>query len=598
MKSIGTFVSALFLTVFLSVFCSAEEFVFPERLPDHPRLYLTKQREDELKKLMKTDEFLKKQIEELLKKADRTVQEPPTDYKIPDGKRLLGQSRRSLNRTSTLAFAYRMTGKKEYADKAIEEMLAVCRFKDWNPKHYLDTGEMALAVGLGFDWLYDLISEEQRREIVDAMVRHAMQTGLSAYEKGAWWSKAHNNWNEVCNAGLTAGALAIADEEREIAEKIVRHAIKSFSNGLSVYKPDGAYPEGPVYWAYGATFSGCMIMVLNDVFGHDFGFLKTEGFEKTGDYYMGMCGPRYRSFNYADAGDGVDPSPMMYALSLFYDRPDYAYWLREFVRHQNRYQSGRFAVFHAVWYNPRGTASDFAETPLAAKYRGIQDVTTMRTAWSDPDAAFLGFKAGNNRANHGHLDIGSFVYDVGNERWAWDLGADNYNFPGYFGKQRWDYFRMNNRSHNTLVIGDKIQNPTADCKIIDFQQGGQLIGRAVVDLTDAYQDQVESARRTAALFQDGTVEIEDVLTGVTEPVRWGMMTRSAVKIDGKKAELSIKDKKIQAEVVSVNVKQFEILPATPETEKENQNKGFSILAVFAEPENGTVKINITLKSVK
>lgn len=592
--------SSLIVIFFLSICCSAEEFVFPKRLPTHPRLYLTKKRESELKKLMKTDEFLKKQVEELVKKADRAIKEPLTDYKIPDGLRLLGQSRRSLDRTSTLAFAYRMTGKKEYADAAIEEMLAVCRFTDWNPKHYLDTGEMALAVGIGFDWLYDIIPEDQRKEIVDAMVKHAMQTGLSIYEKGGWWTKAHNNWNEVCNAGLTAGALAIADEERPIAEKIVRHAIKSFSNGLSVYKPDGAYPEGPVYWAYGATFSGYMIMVLKDVFGHDFGFLKTEGFDITGDYYMGMCGPRYRSFNYADAGDGVDPSPMMYALSHCYNRPDYAYWLREFVRNQNRYQAGRFAVFHAVWYNPKGKASDFIETPLAKKYSGIQDVTTMRTAWANPDAAFLGFKAGNNRANHGHLDIGSFVYDVNNERWAVDLGTDNYNLPGYFGKQRWEYFRMNNRSHNTLVIGDKIQNTVADCKIIDFERSKKrtVIGSAVADMTDAYKDQAKSALRKATLYRNGTVEIEDVLTGVKERVRWGMVTGAKIDVNGKKAELSIKDKKIQAEIVSANVKQFEVLPAAPPTEKENQNKGFSILAAFAEPDNGNVSIKVTLKPIQ
>ena len=34
-------------------------------------------------------------------------------------------------------------------------------------------------------------------------------------------------------------------------------------------------------------------------------------------------------------------------------------------------------------------------------------------AWTDPEALYLAFKGGNNQANHGHMDIGSFVLDAG-----------------------------------------------------------------------------------------------------------------------------------------------------------------------------------------
>ncbi len=564
---------------------------------------------------MQSDEFLARLVEKLIAKADLVKKEPVTDYQIPDGLRLLGQSRRSLERTSVLAFAYRMTGEREYADAAIEEMLAVCRFSDWNPKHYLDVGEMATAVGIGYDWLYDDIPTAQRDEICAAMVKHAMETGCQVYEGGGWWAKRNNNWNEVCNAGLTIGALAIADEEPQIAEKVLDYAIASLPNGLSAYKPDGAYPEGPVYWGYGASFTGLMLKVLDDVFQDDFGFLKTEGLNVTGDYYMGIIGPNYGSFNYADGGEGSDSSPMMFALSTFYDRPDYAVWIREFLQQKDRYASGRLAVFHAIWYNPAGTEADFAKTPLAKMYRGIQDVCTMRTAWGDPNAAFLGFKAGNNRANHGHLDIGSFVYEVNGVRWAVDLGTDNYNLPGYFGKQRWDYFRLNTRSHNTLLIDDKNQNPAADCKIPHFTSGNgkwfllskfgivqneNVVGSAVADIADAYQGQVESAWRIATLYKNGSVELEDILSGVTQSVRWGMMTRAAIELKegGKAAILSQKEQKIRLELDSRYAEKFEVVSAKPPTEKEHQNDGYSILATFAEPVDGRVNLRVVLTPVE
>jgi hypothetical protein len=275
-------------------------------------------------------------------------------------------------------------------------------------------------------------------------------------------------------------------------------------------------------------------------------------------------------------------------------------------------------VFHALWYNPKGTESDVAKTPLAKKFSGIQDICMMRTAWNDPDAAFLGFKGGNNRANHGHLDIGSFIYEVNGVRWAVDLGTDDYNLPGYFGNKRWDYYRLNNRSHNTLVIDDKIQNPAADCKIGDFVGNGakmwfgpsitgilfeqNTVASAMVDMNNAYN--VPLALRYATLYKDGSVEIEDLLNGMKDkqPVRWGMMTQAEITIaeDGKAATLSQNGKKIRLELTTDDEDaKFEIISAKPPTEAENQNKGYSMLAVVAIPQydRGQLSIRVVMKPI-
>ena len=243
----------------------------------------------------------------------------------------------------------------------------------------------------------------------------------------------------------------------------------------------------------------------------------------------------------------------------------------------------------------------------------------MRTAWGDPKAAFLGFKAGDNKANHGHLDIGSFIYEVNGVRWAVDLGTDDYNLPGYFGAQRWNYFRLNTRSHNTLLIGDKNQNPAAVCKITNFEGSGAKLGfgpskthrllgqntvaSAAVDMTDAYKGQVSVALRYATLYKDGSVEIEDFLNGVTEGVRWGMMTRAAIELenDGKVAVLSQNGQKIRLELIEygpVKAQKFEVISAKPPTEAENQNDGFSILAIFAKPVDGVVVFRVVLTPLK
>ena len=44
-----------------------------------------------------------------------------------------------------------------------------------------------------------------------------------------------------------------------------------------------------------------------------------------------------------------------------------------------------------------------------------------------PDASFLGVKGGMPKYNHGHMDVGSFVFDADGVRWAEDLGSQNYH---------------------------------------------------------------------------------------------------------------------------------------------------------------------------
>ena len=78
---------------------------------------------------------------------------PPLEYKIV-GPRLLAQSMAAINHIVTCGMAYRLTGDVRFAERARRDMLTASAFVDWHPSHFLDVAEMALAVGIGYDWLY------------------------------------------------------------------------------------------------------------------------------------------------------------------------------------------------------------------------------------------------------------------------------------------------------------------------------------------------------------------------------------------------------------------------------------------------------------
>lgn len=51
-----------------------------------------------------------------------------------------------------LGMVYRMEKDPAVLVRINDELKAVCNFIDWNPSHYLDVEEMAMAVALGIDW--------------------------------------------------------------------------------------------------------------------------------------------------------------------------------------------------------------------------------------------------------------------------------------------------------------------------------------------------------------------------------------------------------------------------------------------------------------
>ncbi len=568
---------------------------------EHPRLLFTAEDQKRVEKLAKTEPLLARLIEQNHVNATRMLSQSPVRYEIPDGKRLLGQSRKCIERVAAMAMAYRLSGERKFADAAVREMLITTKFKDFNPRHFLDTAEMTTALAIGYDWLYDVISPEDRKTIREAIVRLGLQPGVNCYKKGGWWVRGHSNWNQVCNGGMILGALAVAEDEKELAEKIVAAARRSIPNALRSYAPDGAYPEGPGYWQYGTSYTALTIMGLNSALGTDFDISKTPALDKTGLFRIHTLGPNGRYFNYADCGKWFRPASAMFALSRTCDRPLYAWWHRRQLAEQVPLKGkikpqhlDRFFPLEIAWYDARGEKPTLGQLPREALFHGVQDIVTMRSDWGDRDAVFVGFKGGNNRASHGHLDIGSFVLDAGGVRWGVDLGSDNYNMPGYFGGRRWEYYRLNNRSHNTLVIDDKLQNPAAVAKIVDFGATANRV-HATADMTDAYKGQATSVVRTIELLDRRIVRVVDEITDPKGEVRWGMVTEADVQPAGNKAVLTQGGKKLEAEIVAPAGAKFETVATRPPTPKENQNRGARMLAVRLPPTEGKMRIEVLLR---
>ncbi len=531
-----------------------------------------------------------------------------------EGRRLLGQSRRCLKRCLTLAMAYHLTGDDAYAKRGQEEMLAVAGFSDWNPSHYLDVAEMTLGMAIGYDWLYHQLDPAARAAIRDAILAKGVRVPWEN-PKYAGWSKAGNNWGQVCHAGMVAGALVTREDDPELAAKTVERALRDVTVSLRAFAPKGSYPEGPGYWNYGTSFNVVLVASLESVFGTSFGLDLAPGFATTAEYVPLVYGPSGQSFNYADGGAGRGPQEVLHWFAKRYDRPDWllhedeilaAYLPRMGSARSAESDGERLLPLALLWMQASPAQMDI-RLPLNWQSEGHVPITLHRSSWTDPNASFVGIKAGSPSASHGHMDIGSFVFDADGLRWAIDLGAESYHgiesrgmnlWSSAQDSDRWKIFRLNNTSHNTLVIDGALQYVKGQAKIVGFSDQGDF-PHTVVDMSDVYRNQVKTAFRGVAMLASGEVLIQDHLTGGKPgtKVRWGFLTKgkpeslaapAVTLLSGKK---SLRVTRLTPEETVWQA--FE--SARPPQEWDTPNPNSCILgfeAVF--PESGELKLAVLL----
>ena len=551
---------------------------------EHPRLLARAGDWARLRERAGADAKLKEWHQKLRDKAERILTESPSRYEIPDGLRLLATSRRVLDRVYTLALLNRLDGDRRYAERAWQELQAAANFKDWNPRHFLDTAEMTHAFAIGYDWLYAEWTDDQRATLRDAMLKKGLEPALGCYRGTATYPafpKMRHNWNQVCNGGIGMGALAIADEAPELTGEILHDALESLQLPMSEFAPDGAWKEGPGYWNYATDYNVVFLAALESALGTDFGLSQMTGFADTGLFPIYLTGPLGRTLNYADGGDGAIRAPQMFWLARAFRRPEYA-----------RYEAQAAGPhpLDLLWFDSTdGVAGP--ELPPDKYFRGAE-VATFRGAWNDRDAVFAGLKAGDNKANHSHLDLGSFVLDALGKRWASDLGADDYNLPGYFGGQRWNLYRLRAEGHNTLLINPgngPDQDPKAWARIERFESKPDR-AFAIADLTPAYARDASRVQRGIALLNRRQALVQDeIQTGKPSDVWWFMHTSADIQIgqDGTRATLSQGNVHLQARLLAPAKATFTVmeakpLPTSPHPNKQANNDGVRKLAVHLE----------------
>lgn len=540
----------------------------------HPRLWFPKSDVARVQTLVKNDPLAAELHKATLEKAKAALKERTCRYEIPDGKRLLFESRKALKTIMNCGWAWRTTGDEVFRQRVIDELNAACALKDWNPKHFLDVGEMATAVATGYDWLYPTLTPEQRSMCEKAIVEKALKPAKGVFDKGGWWAKPGNNWSQVCGGGIALAAAAIAGHDEGLSEELFTRGLKLVEACSKFYQPDGMYPEGPAYWHYGTNFHILMLAACGPL---QRSCDAAPIMEKAGDSIMHLTSTTRMNYNFADGGVAKEsPSPAQCWLAGHFKnttqiRHVRSLFARALAEDRRRVQNDRYDPLAILWLP--GEVKTGSAPPNGAVFHGEQAMALFRSGWQ-PDDSWFGIKGGTAAASHGHMDVGSFVYDAHGERWIHDLGSENYNLPDYFGGKRWTYYRLQNRSHSTLEIGGQLQNAKAKpCPLVSSSVSGNPL-TAEFDLTDAYTGSAGKVIRSARFdTKTGAVRLKDEIDTPAGDIVWRAITDAEVKIEGETVTLAKNGKSISLKRVSPDGN-WSVADAKPPTAEENQNKGF------------------------
>ncbi|ORY32309.1 chondroitin AC/alginate lyase [Naematelia encephala] len=548
---------------------------------DHPRLIAPGYKWTALMSgLIDNDPYLKFWNETIVNNASSTLGDDPVAY-TPDGglsgSGVLDVAREMKLRVKNWAYAYRVTNNTAYADRVwLELQTAAGNNSDvsfgadgtrWNAAHFLDLAEFCNMFAIGYDWLYDHWTDEQRDAIMWSILNLGLEFGYNALTNNAagqaggyaWWTgnptMINGNWNCVCNGGLTMAALAIIDRDPTgLAQQIIDLTVpNAFGNCMQGPHSDGTWSETANYWYFGTTGAAELVSGLMTAYGNDRGLSTSNpGFALTSLFHMYVQGMT-SLFNYGDHGPNkysTTANSLMLWGSLF-NEPRYALYQRDHYDAPEPYSM--------FWYDPSFEGTWWDNLSLDHHFNATEgEWATGRSTWASNDGTYWAMKSGalQGHQTHGDLDLGDFVLDAMGQRWFGELGSAQYLSDGYFSSEaqnseRWLYYRKRTEGQNTILIDYQNQNVNA-APSTNFGSTGTEQGPApslnistddtvffTHDLSSAYNYTVKRGirflnGRRQILIQD---DIDGVPTGTD--VQWRAHTNATVTIGNNTATATL-----------------------------------------------------------
>ena len=511
--------------------------------PARGRLFASFDELMELRRAAKSDVALKGYVASLKEEygpKSRTYAESPVTESDSDACKLSA----TADRLIAYSMLFRVTGDKQYAERAAVDAEALAALNDWSFGSLSNVGTVALATSVCYDWCHHVWSEGRKAVIERGMLRNAMRPGVEVYNgKGKMWRAGSVQAAEV-NAGMLATALTLADVYPQTAYKLLCCTLRSLEPCFASYAPDGGYAEGVLAWEKSNRALSLVVAMLKKACGTDYGLGSAPGFTATA-YFPIYTETVNGAWNYHDCKADAVNTDMSFLFSRLTEDSVPA-WMR---RQQILSAQKKVDPFDILFYIP--VDDEVApQLPLDAVYRKA-GLAAIRSDWGN-NANFVGLHGGSNRVAGADLDAGSVILELGGERFFVETGGES-ALPVMT--------RRRAVGQNTITVAPvpepvPDQNPDAVARLTEMRSALDR-AYAVVDMSTVH-DLILRGKRGVMLCEGRTVAvIQDELTLASQAeVVWTAWTRADVELSrsGRAAVLKQNGKTMVAKIGGVSAK--------------------------------------------
>ncbi len=574
----------------------------------HPRIFVNDF--EWIREGMEKDPEFKKVVNSLIGKADNLLDKVTSEIHLYDG--LRSTSATVCGNAASLALAYQITRDEKYKERLWQEIEVIDKAASFNPNHFLDIGGAATSMGKVYSWMYNDFTEEQRKIVEEIIYRNILlefeKTFKTPYYSAASaYTYSGGNQIIIINGGGIMSAVAVFDKYPELCSEIISNSLRSMENGFRVFAPDGGYPEGLSYWLYTCDYMPGFFNCMDCAFGTSFGIEDSPGLMSTVYYGLSTKG----STGGYPSGDAAEQSPF-HGWFMWHAKKTGDNGMAN-LRKANM-SATEIDMFNWMFDTDDGTGG--LESIEGDAYISNIGNVTMRTGWANGDTSIF-FHGGANNDGHGHIDIGTFQFDMLGERWACELPKEDYNLTGYgsyvadgtYNEYKGPYYRNSGEGHNMVMANLGAENPfgmpkAAKAKVIRHAFGDTM-SYAIMDLTESNELYEYGVRGIKLDKLQNEVIVQDNFKSSTPTHFWWFMNLKNTDVelseDGKSAILSKNNKRIWASIISEGDEKFEVLEAkpldrldTPKAPLETANEGYSRLGIN-NPSTDHLKLTVVFK---
>ncbi len=582
---------------------------FENSMNVHPRLFTNS---GEIAGLKNTsDDVASSLVNYNIRMADYALKAAVPKYKFQDSYRMHNTAQAFMNRMKVLGFAYLITGDTVYSDRAWKDIEAVCAFPDFNTQHVIDTGMFLTGLSIAYDWMYDAFSGNQRNVISEAVINKGLKPLRLAYygrlqgcaagtneastQTTGIFPKWTSNYNAIANSGAALAALAFTENDTALCYDVLEKSIRSAEYTLKGFEGGGGWSEGITYCGKTLEFLLPMIDGLKTVLGSDFGLTAAPGLNETANFILSMQSQNGIN-NFHDANDGVNNELNSYLTFLGYEYGnDGVLSLRiNELKHGVSFTSVNETLLYA---RHADKVVSQGIVPNVVVNRGAVESVSARSGYDDKNAFWMSAHAGSVGSYHSHNDAGTFVFDMLGEKWAIDLGTENYNISVSDNQ----LYRKRTEGHNTVSIDNNPlyfnQVQSSYVPLTKWENSGYE-AYFVYDMAEAYPYADEFLRGFFVGKNMSELTVRDEISLNTKSdISWFMHTKAKVTVENDRVILEQNGKTVYMTWNADREVKAEACAAVPpsylnKSTSQNQNEGVTRISLGAENTDG---LNLEVK---